>query len=551
MRLDLLIAGLLAALAVYVLYIGINWRGLPAEDALMLMRYATHVAAGHGIVWNIGDAPVEGATDFLYLVLLSGWIKVTHLGAIHGARTLLSLAHITGVLVLYFATRRIARAGRLVAGVLSMYMALGPGITHAANGFSSPFYGLMALCAWCFAFSSVLTGTSMRRSLGFAGFALLTGLTRPDGVLLAVFMTCALLYALGRRSTGIVLTTVAVFAVLGGTYFLWRFHYFGHLLPNPFYRKGGGHLYLGSLKAATGNVLRLLLPFLPVFALGLIVPRSRRVTVFSLIPLVGFAFIWILLTNENNASARFQYVVLPMGLLSVAVIIESLLAALRERRPDLSFVRVPVWAATVLVLAFLFGFDAWWKLWPAGPEQVGTGAYHIAMGLEPYKDRGYTLVATEAGQIPYFSQWRSIDGYGLNDAEIVHNPRGLTAEYLDQSKPAIIMMYSSADDPADLARVWRGDAPPVENMHYLMDEASHYAVTHGYILAARWGMIACGVNVWYVRPGLPETQAFVDIIRHEPYYHPYDSAGPGTNYLGPNPPEHCTDDNHAVLGRRE
>ena len=32
----------------------------------MLLRYAEHLAAGHGIVWNLGDPPVDGATDFLY-----------------------------------------------------------------------------------------------------------------------------------------------------------------------------------------------------------------------------------------------------------------------------------------------------------------------------------------------------------------------------------------------------------------------------------------------------------------------------------------------------
>ena len=40
----------------------------PFEDAAMLMRYAEHFAHNYGIVWNIGEKPVDGATDFLFMV---------------------------------------------------------------------------------------------------------------------------------------------------------------------------------------------------------------------------------------------------------------------------------------------------------------------------------------------------------------------------------------------------------------------------------------------------------------------------------------------------
>lgn len=40
------------------------------EDAAILMRHAVQFAHGHGIVWNIGEQPVDGATDFLFMVLV-------------------------------------------------------------------------------------------------------------------------------------------------------------------------------------------------------------------------------------------------------------------------------------------------------------------------------------------------------------------------------------------------------------------------------------------------------------------------------------------------
>ena len=43
---------------------------------MVSMRYAQHLAGGHGIVWNIGAAPVDGATDFLFMVAAAALIKL-------------------------------------------------------------------------------------------------------------------------------------------------------------------------------------------------------------------------------------------------------------------------------------------------------------------------------------------------------------------------------------------------------------------------------------------------------------------------------------------
>src|SRR5262245_62093008 len=43
----------------------------PAEDAFILFKYAENLARGHGIVYFAGGPRTEGATDFLWLGLLS------------------------------------------------------------------------------------------------------------------------------------------------------------------------------------------------------------------------------------------------------------------------------------------------------------------------------------------------------------------------------------------------------------------------------------------------------------------------------------------------
>lgn len=41
------------------------------DDAYLTFRYTANLAAGHGPVWNVGEDPVEGFTNFLWMVCTS------------------------------------------------------------------------------------------------------------------------------------------------------------------------------------------------------------------------------------------------------------------------------------------------------------------------------------------------------------------------------------------------------------------------------------------------------------------------------------------------
>ncbi len=71
----------LSALAFYLLFvlrtsfdIGGTRYFVLFEDAMISMRYARHVADGHGFVWNIGEPPIEGFTNLLWVL----WMSVAH-----------------------------------------------------------------------------------------------------------------------------------------------------------------------------------------------------------------------------------------------------------------------------------------------------------------------------------------------------------------------------------------------------------------------------------------------------------------------------------------
>ena len=72
----------LAAIIVFALYLGVAahvlTQGHLNEDAYILFQYVQNVAAGNGIVFDSLSGPAEGATDFLWMIMLSGlaWIQI-------------------------------------------------------------------------------------------------------------------------------------------------------------------------------------------------------------------------------------------------------------------------------------------------------------------------------------------------------------------------------------------------------------------------------------------------------------------------------------------
>jgi hypothetical protein len=256
-------------LAGYYLAAKVDPQAAPAEDAAMLMRYAKHLGEGHGIVWNIGEAPVDGATDFLFMAALGGLFSLgVSLEA--GVRWLGFTAHFLTLIVVYFGALRMSGGRRWAAWLSAAFLAVGPGLRYSEAAFGTPFFAFFVALAWLLALYAVEWPGSTALSLGFGFASLLAGLTRPEGVLACAFMMLAVIIKLGiKQSRKILAVYLGIHLILGGAYFLWRWDYFGYPLPNPFYKKGGGLFYAHSLEQALRNTLDMSAPFWAAYLFGL------------------------------------------------------------------------------------------------------------------------------------------------------------------------------------------------------------------------------------------------------------------------------------------
>ncbi len=491
---------------------------LPMEDASMLLRYSQNLARGNGIVWNVGEHPVEGATDFLYMVLVGGLSWLTKVGVTSVATWILLLSHVGCVVVLYAAMRRLFDAPMLVAVGFSAALGAGLGWHYVNTGFSAPFYGLFALLSWMVGTVCVLYGVTWRRAIAFGLLCFVTGLIRPDGVILGVLMLCSTVYGVREKRVTLWISFGAIFAVLGGVYFVWRLHYFGYLFPNPFYAKRAAGFAVDSIKLSGRMTVEMLLPFLPLVGLGFRNMAARRQLLRWLITVVPFICVWMLISLANNHYARFQYVMIPLTMLWMGELVSTWWAELKLRGGEVfRVVRLPLAGLAIM----LFGVAIFYNMHLYPGTFSNVGAQSIAARLKPFAAKHYTMVVTEAGDLPFYSEWQAVDALGLNDAFIAHHNGVLTEAYLDGYKPEILMynQWSAFRSLEDIRAQATGQATLTTDALSQNDAIMrHYAVSHGYVLAAMWGATYCNYHVFWVRPDFPDRDAIVSAIKDHPFY---------------------------------
>lgn len=533
LTLDLLFAIGLIASTLFYAWRYVDFQIPPFEDAAMLMRYAQNLAGGHGIVWNIGEPPVDGATDFLYMVASAVFIKLG-LTVGQAVRGLGFASHFVTILLVYFVNRRIHNAPYSLSIFSGLYLAFGTGLAYVAAYFGTPFFALAAASTWTFGLLLMnRENAPFWLSLAFTLSGLVTGLIRPEGVILASLMLVSVIVMRGwKKSISIVLTFGIVFLMLGGAYFLWHWNYFGYPLPNPFYKKGGGGLHWDSFNNSMFNTLRLCAPFLIAFILGFRSRETMKQTIAFLIPVIGFAMSFVLISDEMNYGARFQYALLPIVAMSWTPLVRG--SSLTWPQQANGRERSAYLAAALAAGVGLVYYSWFQNCFLASYQQtcltpyVADGRFDVAKMLSEYRGKDYVIATTEAGLLPYYSGWTAIDTWGLNDQFIAHNG-GLTAEYLDKYKPHLIMFhdyYSPLVPPklteANLAQPWF-------RMTITMKE---YAEANGYILAAVFGDSPYDTHYYYVRPDFEDSERIIEQISKMKRYFWFATGKKAINYAG-------------------
>jgi arabinofuranosyltransferase len=503
---------LLVCVAGYV-HAQVDLGGRPEEDAAMLLRYSKHLAEGRGIVWNMGEPPVDGATDFLFMAAVA---TVHRFGpSLEGAAQGIGLlAHALTAVLIFLGIRTLFGGSCWLALVPTVFFAVGPGLRHLAACYGTPLFTLTAAVSWLLAVRLARGSDERLDRWLFALSVLAMGLARPEGVFLGGFFLLGALYARGGVGARPILAAfLGVFLTLGLAYFLWRWHYFGYPLPNPFYKKGAGVLHLHSLRQSLRDLGALGLPFVALLPIGLLRRPGRRLSAAALLAVLAFVVLWVLISDETNYVMRFRAPILPVVLTAWVPAWQGLVERVRVRVAR----QTPVWVGAAMALLASAGFAAWQhgRYHYVAPQRMGL--YDAAVMLREYAQRDYSLVTSEAGLLPLYSTWRAVDAWGLNDRFIAHHGE-VTDEYLDRYRPEVIVFhaYFSPGVPQDGPRVENRSLGP--RWYRMVMTLKAYAERNGYVLAACFGRNAWDTHWYYVRAGFLKSAEIVARIRALDYY---------------------------------
>jgi len=370
----------------------------PSEDATILFRYADNLARTGSISFNLNGPHTEGATDFLWMLLLStarlaGMAPYTITGAIS------AVAVVATVLLLFRIAGAEFRIG--AASLLVLALLLCPQTLAAATGFSVFVFGATIVVTTYFYLRQEETALAIS--------AVILCLLRPDGAVFAIpLLGFAFLQSANKRHTAAICGLVFALPLL--LYFVWRWSYFGEFLPLPFLVKSDAARWHGVLIEGSASAILVYCALAaPIiwFACGRRVVESANLRLLTALIIVPSAF-YAEIRLDQNVADRFLYYII----IGVAVLV-----AFNARNPEFS--RKKVMLATVACLAVLFP----WKWAPgalslARQDVSNVGQILLAIRGEDLSGR---MAVTEAGWLPYYTGWQATDLWGLNTAEFAHH----------------------------------------------------------------------------------------------------------------------------------
>jgi hypothetical protein len=323
--------------------------------------------------------------------------------------------------------------------------------THATSGLETALFAALlatSLDALVRALAAA-TGRARREAWLFAALLALS-MTRPEGVVFAALATAAVVVMRARdEHRGLPWATIgrlaAILVLPAALYFAWRVDYYGTWLPNTFYAKLHHRVTPDSL--ASGAKFAAVYLALPALATGtLLASRSARLRGTPAASRWGAAVcvLFIVIVSAQyarsalimNYSYRFWAPFLPIALAVLAAV--ASLAWPPPRRAAL--------AAVALVALQLAGHVVLtpreWRFAEQTERLLADEHRPVAAFLRERVPAGETIVVVvDAGAIPYYSGFRTIDFGGLND-------EFLARRFVDRVAPRRVVDYFYSHDAA-------------------------------------------------------------------------------------------------------
>lgn len=415
-----------------------------AEDSFITFRFAKNLANGDGLVWNIGEPPVEGYTNFLWVIISALALKL-NLNILLFSQILGMLASLVAIIYTYKFSKKLLGIKGYYSIIPCLFLAFsGPFATWAASGMETNFFAAFILMGVYYFISYWKFDSQKELLLGFVSLLFAT-LTRPEGFLIFIILLgiSPLLIWLFKKPIKIFILVLTVYIIPFLVYFFWRLNYFGFLLPNTFYAKTGGTIYqyIRGLSYTGFFIAYFILPLVPLLILLLWEKRKHPVTkrLLDSIKLNVAAYVCILICTiytafiiwvggDYMAMYRFFVPLLPFFYVFAGLIISKLsFSKLSEKVLAIVLILFAL-AATLIQSTPLEN-----NIFVNPPNLHGSYSrvllerWHsnrlslIGTFFNEYKTSSNESLATNAiGAVSYYADMKIYGFHGLVDPEIAH-----------------------------------------------------------------------------------------------------------------------------------
>jgi arabinofuranosyltransferase len=407
------------------------------DDSYITLRYARNLADGVGPVWNPGQH-VEGYTNFLWMAVLAGMYRIG-IDLVAGSLLLSYAAMLAMVLLVWRIWRLWAdEEGGVIAEPATLAVVLvAIGLNDAIvfwgfSGLETPLSAAL-LTATIYLYLIETRGSRFPWSAVAAAAA---AMTRPELVLVGGVTGGFVAWdairtrdmAVVRRAAG----WAALFAVLYGGYFIWRYSYYGYLFPNTYYAKVGTNIDFiqrGLDYIRKNGVAYLFLPFI-VGGLVLLTQGGTRVRrdVAYILTTIGVLIAAIIVEGGDAfAHGRFVAPLVPILYLTGICGLALMLSRAIPDRKQFAWVAAVAAIMSGLALAHASIDSTLTQDRRAQEERRVFGLW-----LNAHVPPNYTVAVFASGAVPYYSRLRSLDMLGLTDETIAHTD----VPYFGQGIPA-------------------------------------------------------------------------------------------------------------------
>jgi arabinofuranosyltransferase len=411
------------------------------DDAYISFRYARNLAEHGQLVFNLGER-VEGYTNFLWTVILAGLLKL-RLQPEVTSRVLGVLLGALGLLLTLRLGRTLHedRASPWDAVAPLLLAATGSFAAWSMGGLETQLFTVLVLAGSWLYLRDLLAWPATdapRRWLLLSALCFgLAALTRPEGVFLfALTALHRLLYTLIAerrfRPRKVEAGWIAIFVLVVGAHFLWRWRYYGWPFPNTYYIKSSsttvdrGLYYLWS--CARDYALYLLPPLVLLGWPGRAARGLRVLLGYATLVIVPFLVYVVRVGGDFMGLYRFLVPLLPLCALLAQ---ESLRVAARRAAPRAGRL-VPTLAVAAVVLLHAAasvevsvrqvratgadrGIDSIGYLKKFADDRALVGKW-----LASVVQADDVLSVGGAGAQPYFARVPTLDAFGLTNAYIAH-----------------------------------------------------------------------------------------------------------------------------------